>query len=250
MRNILILGGTTEASALARTLADWGEDAVLSYAGRVDDPKEQPIPTRVGGFGGVDGLVAYLRDNAVTNLVDATHPFAARMSANAVAAAAVANVPMIALTRPAWVPLSEDRWTRVADIASAVAALAGPPQRVMLALGRMHLADFASQPQHHYILRLVDPPQTPPPLPQHSVIVSRGPFDVAGDTALMQQHGVQIVVAKNAGGKGASAKLAAARALGLPVLMIDRPVLPPRAEVTSLAAVLDWLDHGATERGV
>jgi precorrin-6A/cobalt-precorrin-6A reductase len=250
MRNTLILGGTTEASALAQKLADLGETAVLSYAGRVDEPKAQPVEVRVGGFGGVAGLVDYIRMNNVSHLVDATHPFAAGMSGNAVQAAAITGIPLIALTRAPWAPVPGDDWARVPDIPAAVAALSGPPQRVFLALGRMHLAGFAAQPQHHYILRLVDPPESPPPLPQHSVIVARGPFDLAGDMALMEQHGVQRVVAKNAGGKGASAKLAAARALGLPVLMIDRPVLPHRAEAQTVAAVIDWLDHSGTERGV
>jgi precorrin-6A/cobalt-precorrin-6A reductase len=250
MRNILILGGTTEATALALRLANLGETAVLSYAGRVDDPKPQPVPTRVGGFGGVAGLAACLRENHITHLVDATHPFAAQMSHNAVAAAQETGVPLVALTRAPWQPGPGDNWRFVSDIPSAVQALAGPARHVCLALGRMHLAEFAARPQHHYILRLVDPPQQPPPLPHHSVIVARGPFDLAGDKALMRDHRVDLIVAKNAGGAGASAKLAAARALGLPVLMIDRPILPPRAEVQSVEHVIGWLDHSGTERGV
>ena len=250
MRNILILGGTTEASALAVKLADLGETAVLSYAGRVEDPKPQPVETRVGGFGGVAGLTEYIRVNNVTHLVDATHPFAAQISGNAVLAAQGTGTPLIALSRAPWQPVPGDDWRLVPDIPAAVAALNGPARRIFLALGRMHLAAFAAQPQHHYILRLVDPPVEVPPLPHHTVIVARGPFDLAGDTALLKTHRVELVVAKNAGGKGASAKLAAARALGLPVLMIDRPLLPPRPEVQTVAQVIDWLDHSGTERGV
>ncbi|MCF1710203.1 cobalt-precorrin-6A reductase [Tabrizicola sp. J26] len=245
MRNILILGGTTEATALAQLLAERRERAVLSYAGRVDSPRAQPIPVRTGGFGGVQGLVEYLCVNNVTHLVDATHPFAAQMSANAVAGARQAGVPLVALTRPAWQPVPGDDWQRVPDIPAAVQALAGGSRRIFLALGRMHLAEFAAQPQHHYILRLVDPPVGRLPLPDATVIVSRGPFTVEGDREVMQDHGVDIVVCKNAGGDGASAKLAAARELGLPVLMIDRPVLPPRREVHEVAEVLEWLDHSA-----
>ncbi len=244
-----MLGGTTEASALAALLAARGDAAVLSYAGRVAHPKAQPIPVRVGGFGGVEGLVAYLRDNGVTHLIDATHPFAARMSANAVVAAARAGVAHIALTRPAWAPVTGDRWTRVADIEAAVAALAGPARRVMLALGRMHVDAFAVQPQHDYLLRFVDAPDRPPGLPRHHLVVNRGPFDVEGDRRLMATHGIEIVVCKNAGGSGAQAKLGAARALGLPVIMIGRPVLPARLEVHAAEDVLRWLDHGA-DRGV
>ncbi len=244
-----MLGGTTEASALGGLLAARGDAAVLSYAGRVANPKAQPIPVRVGGFGGVEGLIAYLRDNHVTHLIDATHPFAARMSANAVVAAARAGVAHIALTRPAWAPVTGDRWTRVADIEAAVAALAGPARRVMLALGRMHVDAFAVQPQHDYLLRFVDAPDRPPGLPRHHLVVNRGPFDVEGDRHLMATHGIEVVVCKNAGGSGAQAKLGAARALGLPVIMIDRPVLPARLEVHAAEDVLRWLDHGA-DRGV
>ena len=250
MRNILILGGTTEASALAVKLAGLGETAVLSYAGRVEDPKPQPVQTRVGGFGGVAGLTEYIRVNNVTHLVDATHPFAAQISGNAVLAAQGTGTPLIALSRAPWQPVPGDDWHLVPDVPAAVAALNGQARRIFLALGRMHLAAFADQAQHHYILRLVDPPAEVPPLPHHTVIVARGPFDLAGDTALLKTHRVELVVARNAGGKGASAKLAAARALGLPVLMIDRPLLPPRPEVQTVAQVIDWLDHSGTERGV
>lgn len=244
-----MLGGTTEASALAAVLAARGDAAVLSYAGRVANPKVQQIPVRIGGFGGADGLAEYLRSHAITHLVDATHPFAARMSANAVAAADDACVPLIALTRPAWTQIPGDRWTCVRDIGAAVAALAGPPRRVMLALGRMHVDAFAAQPQHRYLLRFVDAPVEALELPQYSLVVDRGPFDVAGDRHLMQAHDIEIVVCKNAGGVGAVAKVAAARALGLPMIMIDRPALPARREVHAVADVLRWLDHEA-DRGV
>ena len=238
MPNVLVLGGTTEASALCRALADAGIPATLSYMGRVERPRQQPIPVRIGGFGGVPGLVDYLQDHVITHLVDATHPFAAQMSTNAVRAAQQAGVPLIALTRPPWQPEPGDTWQRVPDMAGAVAALSGPPRRVMLAIGRMHLAEFAVQPQHHYLLRLVDDPVQPPPLPQHAVVVDRGPFSVDADRALMQDHRIDLVVSKNAGGTGSVSKLLAARQLALPVLMIDRPPLPPRAQVNSPRDVL------------
>ncbi|MGA1797319.1 cobalt-precorrin-6A reductase [Sphingomonas sp. 4RDLI-65] len=245
MSNILVLGGTTEASALAVLLAARGGDAVLSYAGRVASPRAQPIPVRVGGFGGVEGLALYLGDHGVTHLVDATHPFAARMSANAVLAADRAGVRHIALTRPPWSPVAGDRWTHVADIEAAVTALAGPSRRVMLALGRMQVDAFAAQPQHDYLLRFVDVPDHPPGLPRHHLVVDRGPFDLDGDLRLLEAHGIEVVVCKNAGGTGAQAKLGAARALGVPVIMIDRPALPARLEVHAAEDVLHWLDHGA-----
>ncbi|CAM4229221.1 cobalt-precorrin-6A reductase [Palleronia rufa] len=239
--NILILGGTTEASALAQALAAAGIRGTVSLAGRVERPAPQALPLRVGGFGGAEGLAAWMRAGAVTHLVDATHPFAAAISRNAVAAARLADVPLVALTRPAWEAGPGDDWRRVPDMAGAVAALAGPPRRVMLAVGRMHLPAFAVQPQHAYLLRLVDPPREALPLREARVEVSRGPFTQAGDRALMQRHGIDLVVSKNAGGSGARAKLLAARALRLAVVMVDRPALPERDEVTSAGAALDWI---------
>jgi precorrin-6A/cobalt-precorrin-6A reductase len=245
MRNILILGGTTEASALAAALAERGERALLSYAGRTGRPRAQPVPIRVGGFGGVAGLADFLRQERITHLVDATHPFAVTMSANAVAAAREAGVGHILLTRPAWTPVEGDRWTHVPDIAAAIAALAGPPRRVMLALGRMHVEAFAAQPQHHYLLRFVDAPDIPPALPRHSLVADRGPFTVEGDLRLMREQAIDLLLCKNAGGSGAEAKLIAARQLGLPVLLIDRPPMPAARIVHKVDAVLDWLDHPA-----
>lgn len=223
--------------------------ATLSYAGRVASPKPQPVAVRVGGFGGVTGLVEWLGAARVTHLVDATHPFAAQMSANAVSAAALAGVPHIALSRPGWVEGDGDRWTRVADIPGAVAVLTGPRQTVMLALGRMHVAAFAAQPQHRYLLRFVDIPSAQVALPDYRLVVDRGPFTVAGDVALLRGNAIDLIVCKDAGGTGAQAKLSAARSLGVPVVMIDRPWLPERTEVHDVAAVLAWIGHAA-DRGV
>ncbi|WP_298854527.1 cobalt-precorrin-6A reductase [uncultured Ruegeria sp.] len=242
MTNLLILGGTTEANALAKAVAEQGIAAVYSYAGRVEHPRPQPLPMRVGGFGGGEGLVEYIRENKVTHLVDATHPFAARMSGNAIEACQATQTSLAALTRPAWTPQLGDNWRHAPDITAAVEALAGDPLRVFLAVGRMHLLEFSAQPQHHYLLRLVDEPDSLP-LPNAEVVVARGPFAEAEDRALLQRHDTQLVVSKNAGGSGARAKLDAARALGLPVLMIDRPVLPQRTEFSTIAQVLDWVSH-------
>lgn len=245
-----MLGGTTEATALCRRMAEVGVAGTISFAGRVARPVRQPLPQRVGGFGGVAGLVDYLRTQGITHVVDATHPFAAQMSANAVDACAEADVPLIALTRAPWLAQAGDDWTHVPDIAGAVAALDRPAMRVMLAVGRMHLAEFAPNPQQFYLLRLVDPPKDALPFPECHVVVDRGPFTEAGDLALMRDHRIDLVVSKNAGGTGASAKLAAARALGLPVIMIDRPALPPRREAHEVDEVLDWVRHTPTDLGV
>lgn len=241
MPGVLLLGGTTEAAQMARALAEAGVDAIYSYAGRTESPMAQPLPLRVGGFGGVAGLADYLQAEEITHVIDATHPFAAQMSLNAISACTETGTPLIVLERAPWVAGAGDDWTHVPDIPAAVAALSGPPRRMFLAIGRQHLAPFAAQGQHRYLLRLVDPPTDPLPLPQADVVIARGPFHEADDIALLQAHRIDLVVAKNAGGKGAVAKIAAARALKLPVLMIDRPVLPPRRVAHEVPEVMAWL---------
>ncbi|MBT8154348.1 cobalt-precorrin-6A reductase [Epibacterium ulvae] len=245
MTQVLLLGGTTEASQLARALAEgWvgaGRRAVFSYAGRTARPASQPLPLRLGGFGGVAGLVDYIRAEGITHVIDVTHPFAAQMSNNAVAACANVGVPLVALQRPAWVAGDGDNWHHVGDIAAAVDALPHQGARVFLAIGKQTLAPFAIKPANHYLLRLIDPPEGQLPLPNTTVIVARGPFETAGDQALLAAHGITHVVAKNAGGTGAAAKLAAARALGLPVIMIDRPQFRERPMCASVAEVMTWL---------
>ncbi len=246
---VLLLGGTTEASAMARALAGAGVDAVFSYAGRTHMPVTQPLPTRIGGFGGVAGLRSYLDAEGISHVIDATHPFAAGMSANAHEACGTCGVALIRLERPAWVAQEGDHWTQVPRVEDIPALLPDDPACVFLAIGKQQIGVFAAQPQHHYIVRLVDAPEQALPLPRTTVLLARGPFDVAGDTKLMREHGVTHVVAKNAGGTGARAKLDAARALGVPVIMADRPVLPGDNAVGSVAEVLAWLDHVA-DRGV
>lgn len=249
-KNLLILGGTSEATALCQALSVAGINGTVSFAGRVKRPVRQPLPQRVGGFGGTQGLARYLTDHGVSHVVDATHPFAAQMSAHAVAACTAANVPLIALTRPPWQPEPGDDWIHVHDIASAVAALDRPAARVMLAVGRMHLAEFAPNPQHFYLLRLIDAPDAPLPFRDCEIVQDRGPFSIAGDLALMRNHRIDLVVSKNSGGTGAYAKIAAARQLHVPIIMIDRPTLPARREAHSVDEVLAWLAHTGTDRGV
>lgn len=246
MAPLLVLGGTTEASRLAALLAEAGRPAIFSYAGRTAAPLGQPLPMRVGGFGGAPGLACYLRRQGIAGLIDATHPFADRISRNADEACRAAGVPMLMLRRPAW-PV-DPGWRRVPDLAGAVAALPRDPTGVFLAIGRQHLAGFAGLP-HAWLVRLVDAPEAPP-LPGARVVVARGPFDVAGDLALMRAHGITHLVAKNSGGTGASAKLEAARQLGVRVVLIDRPAAPARPQVATPGAALDWLHQHLPWRGV
>ena len=231
---------------MARALAKARCDAVYSYAGRTQALAMQPLPTRIGGFGGAEGLAAYLAHEGVTHVIDATHPFAAGISRNAIAACASAGVRLAALERPGWHEEPGDHWTRVPDYQAAAKVLPGDGATVFLAIGRQNLEPFAGLNQR-WLLRFAEP--HPHPLTHAELICERGPFQVAHDLALMQRHGVTHVVAKNAGGEAARAKLIAARRLGLPVVMIDRPALPPRQVLASPPEVMDWL-HAGTERGV
>lgn len=242
--NVLLLGGTLDASRLAQALVQAEVTGIFSYAGRTSAPIAQPLPTRVGGFGGVAGLQAFLQAERITHVVDATHPFAAQMSSNAVQACARAGVPLLALERPAWQAQAGDVWQKVPDIAAAVQALPTEPARVFLAIGRQHLTPFLTCTQHWYLLRLVDPVVDSVldlPAERGHVVLDRGPFTLAGDRALLQAHGITHMVSKNSGGAGAQAKLTAARARSLPVILIDRPFIAARPTVGNVDQVLQWI---------
>ena len=229
---------------LAAEIARAGIDAVYSYGGRTRAPADQPLPTRIGGFGGVSGLADYIRRERITHVIDATHPFAAEMSRHAVEACAETGTPLIALERAPWTRAPGDNWIEVADVTAAVAALPDSPAKVFLAIGRQHIAPFATKPQHVYTLRFVDPPEAPLPFTA-DVIVSRGPFTFDGELEMMRTRGIAWIVARNSGGDGARAKIDAARMLGLPVIMIARPKLPERLRVESVAEIMQWLGHRA-----
>ena len=240
----LILGGTADAGLLAAEIARAGLDAVYSYGGRTRTPADQPLPTRIGGFGGVSGLAEYIRREGVTHVIDATHPFAAEMSRHAAEACAQTGTPLLALERAPWIKASDDTWIEVADVNAAVAALPDAPTNLFLAIGRQHIAPFATKPQHSYTLRFVDPPEAPLPFAAN-VIVSRGPFTLDGELEMLRKREIAWIVARNSGGDGARAKIDAARTLGLPVIMISRPALPERRRVESVTAVMQWLGHSA-----
>ena len=244
---ILILGGTAEARALAAALSGRTEFAVtLSLAGGTAKPAPHAVPVLRGGFGGADGLARHLRDRRIDVLIDATHPYAAAISANAAKAAADANVKLLALRRSAWIKVAGDNWIEVESTAAAVAALGTTPRRVFVALGRNGLQPFEAAPQHFYLVRSVDPVQPPLAVPHADYIAARGPFSEAEDRALLERHRIEAVVAKNSGGSATYGKIAAARALGLPVIMLKRPELPEVEAVNSVEEALAWLDHALT----
>ncbi len=227
---------------LATAIARAGIGAVYSYGGRTRAPADQPLPTRIGGFGGASGLADYVRRERITHVIDATHPFAAEMSRNAVEACTETATPLIALERAPWTKAPGDNWIEVVDVNAAVAALPEVPANVFLAIGRQHIAPFATKPQYNYTLRFVDPPEAPLPF-EADMIVSRGPFTLDGELELLRTRGISWIVARNSGGDGARAKIDAARRLGLPVIMISRPELPARLRVESVVEVMQWLGH-------
>lgn len=241
-RRVLVLGGTQEARRLADELAARpGFTATLSLAGRVTAPRQPRGELRVGGFGGVDGLVRWLAEHRVDALVDATHPFAAQMSRHAAAAAGRLGLPLLALRRPAWTAGPGDRWHRVPDAAAAAELLPRLGERVFLTTGSGDLATFAGL-DLWFLVRAVDRP--PPPWPARcEIVLDRGPFDVDAERELMARHRVDVLVARDSGGTAAAAKLQAARELGLPVVLLDRPPSAPGVPtVDTVPAALTWLD--------
>ncbi|RUX04374.1 cobalt-precorrin-6A reductase [Mesorhizobium sp. M8A.F.Ca.ET.059.01.1.1] len=251
---ILILGGTTEARQLAGKLAARADCSVtLSLAGRTESPVAQGVPVRSGGFGGADGLATYVREAGIDLLIDATHPYAARISANAAMAARKTGVPILALRRPGWEVAEGDRWLEIDSVAGAARALGDVPRRVFLALGRQEVAAFEAAPQHHYLIRSVDPVEPKLVVPDADYLLARGPFHEREERALLEKHHIDVVVSKNSGGAATYGKIAAARTLGIEVVMVRRPALPevPSAEtVEALAAMIDHFVEPDAERGV
>jgi precorrin-6A/cobalt-precorrin-6A reductase len=254
MTRILILGGTTEARLLAARLAGRADlDLVLSLAGRTIAPARQPVPVRSGGFGGAAGLADYLTREHVDVLIDATHPYAAAISANAAAAALMSGVRFVALRRPPWIAVAGDRRTDVENVRDAVRALGEKPRRVLVALGRNEIAPLVDAPQHFYLIRSVDPVDPPLRLPQAAYLTGRGPFIEADELALMRAREIDAVIAKNSGGGATYGKIAAARSLGIEVIMLRRPPSPEAPSVETVEEAIAWLDHALTSaaaRGV
>ncbi len=237
---ILILGGTIEARALAAELAGAGSAVLTSLAGRVREPTLPAGSVRIGGFGGVDGLVAFLRTQGIRAMVDATHPFAAQISSHAAAAAALTGVPLLRLERPGWADHPQSAaWTWVADVAAARAAAQAYPHP-FLTTGRQSLPAFLSWADRSVLARVVDPPETPVP-ERWTLITTRGPYDYAAECSLMAGYGVGVLLTKDSGGSHTVAKIDAAVDLGIPVVIIARPRREPVASVATVAEALAWL---------
>lgn len=239
---ILILGGTGEARALAAQLVEGGVDVLSSLAGRVTRPALPVGAVRTGGFGGVEGLATYLEANGVSAVVDATHPFAARISANAVAACASVHVPLLRLQRPGWErhPLA-GVFGWVDDIDDARVAAEASGIRPFLTTGRQHLDAFAGWTDRYVLARVVDPPQWSVPA-SWELLQSRGPYAYAAERALMEERGVDVLVTKDSGGPLTEAKLVAATDLGIPVIVVRRPALPAGVEaVDTPEAATSWV---------
>jgi precorrin-6A/cobalt-precorrin-6A reductase len=241
MARLLILGGTAEAAELAARLAsDDRLETVTSLAGLTRLPNVGGGHVRRGGFGGPDGLAAFLKDGGYDALVDATHPFAAQIAAHAAEAAEKAGAPRAKLLRPAFERTPEDRFIPVADINAAAAAL---PQsaRVFLAAGRREVAPFAARKDLWCLVRMIEPPAAGDVMPAGELILGRPPADPEAEIALLTKHAIGWIVSKDSGGT-AGAKIVAARSLGLPVVLVERPPSPAGPTVATVAAAIDWIE--------
>lgn len=242
---VLVLGGTTESSALVRILAtQWPSLAVtLSFAGRTSTRAQAPAPVRVGGFGGAEGLRRYLLGEAIVAVVDATHPFAARMPFNVEAACTAVGVPRLRLVRPPWRLQPQDRWLEVADMAAAAETVSrNGVTRVLLTIGRQEVAAFSRCPAAAFVVRSIDPPDLGGFVgADPAVVLARGPFSLADELDLLRSQQIDLVVSKNAGGEATRAKIDACRVLGLPVVMVARPAGPASTTVETANEAVRWL---------
>jgi precorrin-6A/cobalt-precorrin-6A reductase len=245
-KQLLILGGTAEAAALARAvLTRFGDNisVTTSLAGRTERPGPIPGQVRIGGYGGAAGLAAHLAGHGIDRLIDATHPFAARISAEARQACEMAGVPRLTLLRPPWRRHPLDRWIEVDDMTAAAGIVSRIGRRAWLTIGASEIARFSAVTGVRFLVRLVDPPRRPLPLRFCQVVVGRGPFTLAGERHLIARHAINVLVCKASGGTATEAKLIAAREFSLPVVMLRRPPPEPGDVVESVEAALEWLAH-------
>lgn len=243
-KKLLILGGTGEARELARHAVEIFGDriqVVSSLAGRTSGPGAIAGTVRSGGFGGSEGLAIYLRDESVACVVDATHPFAAEITAHAHAACLREEVPRLLLERPTWQLPAGGRWVEVKDLAEAAETLPRVGRRAFLTIGRKVEA-FAGVPDTWFLVRLIEEPAEPLPLPDHQVIFGRPPFDLAAEKAILEEHRIDCLVSKMSGGEATRAKIIAAHEAAIPTIFIRRPFLPPGDAAATVQESLQWLE--------
>ncbi|NYI89969.1 precorrin-6A/cobalt-precorrin-6A reductase [Amycolatopsis endophytica] len=240
MTQVLVLGGTGEARALASGLVDRGVAVTSSLAGRVADPRLPAGAVRIGGFGGPEGLARWLSGHGTVAVVDATHPFAERIGASAVEGARRADVPLLRLQRPGWQQGPGDDWHWADSLGEAAELVETLGDRIFLTSGRQGLSAFARCTRPWFLARCVDPPEPPLP-PRLEVLLGRGPYTVAGETALLRKHRIDVLVTKDSGGDMTTAKLTAARREGVPVVVVRRPERPPAHTVADVDAALAWV---------
>lgn len=240
--SVLILGGTTEAYDLAAALVAHGVSRVVtSFAGRTKSPRQPAGEWRSGGFGGAEGLGEYLRAERFDAVIDATHPFAAAMAFNAAEACAQENTALLRLEREAWRPGPGDCWIEVDTLDDAATILRREAKRVLMAVGRQELGPFVSLDDIWFLIRSVEAPDPMPAFKQFELLLSRGPFDVASERALLRDKRIDMIVCKNSGGTATQAKLIAARELGIPVAMKRRPPRPDLPVAYTIAEAMAWL---------
>ncbi len=239
-QRVLILGGTAEAAVLITKIqAISGVEAIASLAGRTE--QRNPVATRIGGFGGANGLVDYLRSQQINFIIDATHPFAAQISFNAAQAADECGINRLMLVRPDWEQQPGDRWISVASHQAAANILSGLADRIFLSIGRQEISSYAHLKSLWFLMRMISPPAANMPIPAGKIILEQGPFSLAQERSLFQAEQIGAIVSKNSGGDATYAKIIAARELGIPVVMVQRPSRPDGEQVSDVAAVLNWL---------
>ena len=242
MKRVLILGGTGDAAELVARIATIpGIEAIASLAGRTRQPSVPAGNVRIGGFGGVAGLVSYLQEMSIDFVIDATHPFASQISWNAATATAEVGIPRLLFNRPAWEKVNGDRWIEVDDITTAATALSNQAQRVFLTVGRQELSAFAGLEGIWFLMRVIDPPSPDSLIPIGLVLCDRGPFALDNEREILIHHKIDTIVSKNSGGDATYAKIIAARELGIKVVMVKRPATPPGEQVSNVENAVAWL---------
>ncbi len=240
-KRILILGGTSDALKLADALSTQPDFSVIySLAGRVEQPRLPNCETRIGGFGGVDGLSRYLTDQRIHAVVDATHPFAATITQHVEQASHQSGVPLLALVRPPWTAVDGDIWHEAPNLQHAADLIPHMGKRIFLAIGRQEVSTFAPCTDAYFLIRAIEPPDDPLP-PHRNILLARGPFHLEEELKLLRDHAIDLVVTKNSGGPATYPKIQAARQLQIHVIMMQRPTAPQAPKVASVASILPWL---------